>query len=128
MAKLKAKKIIDAINKGIELNPTEIVVKQVVKVEKEGYFEEEERESKLKVLIYLESNKSDIKITTDTIGSSYSDRKYYMIANYKANLQVNSKDAIEFNCKEGHMKVKAVYPIVIEDIICGYQCELERIG
>ncbi|KGO14280.1 hypothetical protein NZ45_07930 [Clostridium botulinum] len=128
MSTLKAKKIIDTINKGIALNPTEIKIKQTKKVVVDGAFEEVKKEVKLKVLIYLEKNKTDIKITTDIIGSSYSDKKYCMIADYKANLQVNSKNAIEFDCKEGHMKMKAVYPIAIEGTICGYQVDLERIG
>ncbi|MBU5227850.1 hypothetical protein KQI36_14540 [Clostridium senegalense] len=127
MAKLKAKKIIDAINKGIALNPTTIEIKHTEKVIIDGAFEEVETIKTLKALIYLDDSSTQINIDTKTIGTSYSTNKYKMIADKDAELEVNPKEAIEFKCKEGHMKIKATYPIVIEEIVCGYECDLERI-
>ncbi|WP_460280599.1 hypothetical protein [Clostridium senegalense] len=127
MARLKAKKIIDAINKGIALNPTTIEIKHTEKIEVDGAFEEVETIRTIMALIYLDDSSTQINIDTKTIGTSYSTNKYKMIADKDAELEVNPKEAIEFKCKEGHMKIKATYPIVIEEIICGYECDLERI-
>ena len=127
MAKLKAKKIIDTINKGIALNPTEIKIKHIQKVIVDGAFEEIETEKSLKVLIYLDNNLNKVVIDSKIQGTAYTSNKYKMIADKEANLNINPKEAIDFTCKEGHMKITAIYPIVIEDSICGYMCDLERI-
>lgn len=127
VAKLKAKKIIDAINKGISLNPTEIKIKHTEKVIVDGAFDEVEIIKTLNTLIYLEDSSNKIVIDSKIQGTSYLSNRYKMIADKDADLNVNSKEIIEFDCKEGHMKIKATYPIVIENIICGYQCDLERV-
>lgn len=127
MAKLKAKKIIDAINKGIALNPTTIEIKHTEKVIVDGAFDEVESVKKLNVLIYLEDSSNKVIIDSKTLGTSYISNRYKMIADKDANLNINPKESIEFTCKEGHMKITATYPIVIEDTICGYMCDLERI-
>ncbi|KEH90615.1 hypothetical protein [Clostridium botulinum] len=127
MAKLKAKKIIEAINKGIALNPTTIEIKHTEKVIVDGAFDEVESVKSLNVLIYLEDTSNKVIIDSKTLGTSYISNRYKMIADKDANLNINPKEAIEFTCKEGHMKIASTYPIVIEDTICGYMCDLERI-
>ncbi|MCD3195703.1 hypothetical protein G8S49_11120 [Clostridium botulinum C] len=127
MARLKAKKIIDAINKGIALNPTTIEIKHTEKVIVDGAFDEVESVKKLNVLIYLEDSSNKVIIDSKTLGTSYISNRYKMIADKDANLNINPKESIEFTCKEGHMKITATYPIVIEDTICVYMCDLERI-
>lgn len=127
MAILKAKKIIDAINKGIELNPTEIKINQTKKVIVDGAFEEVKTKKTIKVLIYLEDNSNKLVIDSKTIGTSYSSNRYKMIADKYADIEITPKESIKFECREGHMKIKSTYPIVIENIICGYECDLERI-
>lgn len=127
VARLKAKKIIDAINKGIALNPTTIEIKHTEKVIVDGAFDEVESVKKLNVLIYLEDSSNKVIIDSKTLGTSYISNRYKMIADKDANLNINPKESIEFTCKEGHMKITATYPIVIEDTICGYMCDLERI-
>lgn len=127
MAKLKAKKIIDAINKGIELNPTIIEIKHTEKVIVDGALDDVETVKSLNVLIYLEDSSNQVIVDSKTLGTSYISNRYKMIADKDANLNINPKESIEFECKEGHMKIKATYPIVIESIICGYMFDLERI-
>ena len=124
---LNPERIKQQIIKAIAVNPTEIEIKQTVKVEKDGYFEEEEKTYKLKVIIYQGSNRTEIKVSSDNIGTSYSNKRYSMVADYTANLEANPKNNIEFDCKEGHMKIVAVYPQVISGVICGYECDLERV-
>lgn len=127
MSTLKAKKIIDTINKGIELNPTIIEIKHTEKIIIDGAFDEVETVKSLNVLIYLEDSSNKISIDSKTLGTSYSSNRYKMIADKESNLNINPKEAVEFECKEGHMKITATYPIVIESTICGYMCDLERI-
>ncbi|MCT4593177.1 MAG: hypothetical protein N4A57_02735 [Anaeromicrobium sp.] len=123
---LNPERIKQQVIRAIDVNPTEIEIEQIIKVEKDGYFDEEEVSSKIKVVIYPFKS-SEVQVSSDKIGTSYSSKKYNMVADYTSNLQVNPKKSIEFNCIEGHMKIKAVYPIVVKEIICGYECELERI-
>lgn len=125
---LSSERIKKQILKAIGINPTEISIKQVSKVEVDGYLDEKEIIKNLTVLIYKENNRADIKINTGTIGTSYSNKQYSMIADYAANLETNPKESIQFDCREGYMKIKAVYPIVIKGTICGYECDLERIN
>lgn len=114
------------ILKSISINPIEIKIKQVVKVLKDGYFDEEEKETKLIVRIYHQKHPEMIT-SSNTIGTSYSTRRYGMLVDHTAILEVDSKNAIEFDCLYGHMEITAVYPQIIKGDLCGYQCDLERI-
>ncbi|WP_040328442.1 hypothetical protein [Clostridium ihumii] len=126
MARLQAKKIINAINKGIAVNPTTFNVKHIERVEVDGAFEKIESIKTYKGIIYLEDDKNKIKIESNTIGTEYSTTKYKMILNNQNEITVDEKNKIEFDCNEGHMKIIGAYPIFIEDTLCGYMCELER--
>lgn len=126
VAKLKAKKIIDVINKGISANPTEINIKQIKKKEVDGAFEKIETVKKLNVIIYLDNNSNKVVIDSKTQGTSYISNKYKMLADKDADIEVSPKEAIRFKCLEGNMKIEATYPIVVENIVCGYLCDLER--
>ncbi|MGL5712425.1 MAG: hypothetical protein ACRCXT_20925 [Paraclostridium sp.] len=123
---LNPERIKKTILKGIKINPTNIEIKETIKVEKDGALEEIEQINILTVLIYNEKS-NDIKISSDKIGTSYIDKNYAMIADYTANLQVNPNTVLCFKCKEGKMKISNVNPIVIKEVICGYECSLERI-
>jgi len=126
MPRLKSKKIIDAINKGIELNPITFDVKHEEKVLVDGAFEKVERITTYTGIIYLEDNSNKITIDSKTQGISYSTERYKMILNNDNEIIINEKNIVEFDSKEGHMKVTGAYPIVIEDTVCGYMCDLER--
>lgn len=127
MARLKADKIIDSINKGIAVNPTSIPFTQTIKKEVDGAWEEEVINKTITVLIYLDDSSNSVNINSGTQGTSYSTNRYKMIANKDADLEINPKNAIQFDCLEGHMEIRGTYPIKIENIICGYMCDLERI-
>lgn len=114
------------ILKSISLNPTKITIKQVVKVIKDGYMDEDEKESTLTVRIYHQKHPEMIT-SSNTIGTAYTTRRYGMLVDYTATLEVDSRNATEFTCLYGRMKITAVYPQIIKDEICGYQCDLERI-
>ena len=128
MSRLKASKIINAINKGIAVNPTTFTVKTSVKEhDKElGGFKETSKIVSYTGLIYLDDSNTAIKIDSKTIGTKYSTTKYKMILNNENKIIVNETNKVEFDCNEGHMKIQAAYPIFIEDTLCGYMCDLER--
>lgn len=126
MARLKAKRIIDAINKGIAVNPTTFDVKKVEKVLVEGSYEKKESTITYTGIIYLEDSSNSVMISSQTQGTSYSTERYKMVINNEVELNVNEANKIEFDCKEGHIKVTYAYPIIIENTLCGYLCDLER--
>lgn len=126
MPRLKASKIINAINKGIAVNPTTFNVKHEEKVLVDGAFEIEENVITYTGIIYLEDNSNKITIESKTIGTEYSTTKYKMILNNDNEITIDEKNHIEFDSKEGRMKITGAYPIVIENTICGYMCDLER--
>ena len=126
MAKLKSKKIIDAINKGISINPTTFDVKYIEKVLVDGAYEKVENIITYTGIIYLEDNSNKITIESKTQGTSYTTNKYKMILNNENEIKIDEKNVVEFESKEGHLKVTGAYPIIIEDTLCGYLCDLER--
>lgn len=126
MARLKSKKIIDAINKGISINPTIFDVKYAEKVLVDGAYEKVENIITYTGIIYLEDNSNKITIESKTQGTSYTTNKYKMILNNENEIKIDEKNVVEFDSKEGHIKVTGAYPIIIEDTLCGYLCDLER--
>lgn len=126
MARLKSKKIIDAINKGISINPTTFDVKYIEKVLVDGAYEKVENIITYTGIIYLEDNSNKITIESKTQGTSYTTNKYKMILNNENEIKIDEKNVVEFDSKEGHIKVTGAYPIIIENTLCGYLCDLER--
>ncbi|MGL5714185.1 MAG: hypothetical protein ACRCX2_14290 [Paraclostridium sp.] len=125
---LSPEKIKQVVIKGIEVNPSNIEIRYISKIEKDGAFEEVEIVKKLKVVIYYEStSKSNSNAKSDTIGTSYSNKTFSMMADYTAGLNVNSRNNITFSCIEGKMRIASINPIVVNEVICGYECSLERI-
>ena len=126
MARLKSKKIIDAINTGISINPTTFDVKYIEKVLVDGAYEKVENIITYTGIIYLEDNSNKITIESKSQGTSYTTNKYKMILNNENEIKIDEKNVVEFESKEGHIKVTGAYPIIIEDTLCGYLCDLER--
>lgn len=126
MSKLKARKVIKTINKGIALNPTEITFTQTIKREVDGAFEEDTVTKTITVLIYIDDNSNSINVNSENKGTSYTSRRYKMIADKDAELDVTPKENIEFTSNGDKFEIKAVYPQIIEDTLCGYMCDLER--
>jgi len=126
MARLTSKKIIDAINKGISINPTTFDVKYIEKVLVDGAYEKVENIITYTGIIYLEDNSNKITIESKTQGTSYTTNKYKMILNNENEIKIDEKNVVEFDSKEGHIKVTGAYPIIIENTLCGYLCDLER--
>lgn len=129
MPKINPNKIINAINKAISVNPTIITYTKTINEEVDGAFVDNEPVKKtITVLIYIgtNSNSVNININSGTQGTSYISR-YKMIADKDAELDVTPKQSIEFTSNGDKFEVKAAYPIIINDTICGYECDLERI-
>jgi len=127
MSKLRARKIIKTINKGIALNPTEITFTQIIKKEVDGAFEDVLNTRTITVLIYIDDSSNSINVSTGTQGTAYTSNLYKMVADKDANLDVTPTEKIDFTSNDDKFEIKAVYPVTIEDIVCGYQCDLERV-
>lgn len=125
MPRLKVSKIINAINKGIAVNPTTFDVKHKERILIDGAFELVESITTYTGIIYLEDNSNKITITSKTQGTEYSTYKYKMVLNNENEIKIDEKNIVEFDCKEGHIKITGVYPIIIENTLCGYLCDLE---
>lgn len=125
MPRLKASKIINAINKGIALNPTTFNVKYEEKILVDGAYEKVEKVTTYTGIIYLEDNSNKITIDSKTIGTEYSTYKYKMVLNNNNEIKIDEKNHVEFDSKEGHIKITGAYPIIIENSLCGYLCDLE---
>lgn len=116
------------INWSIAQNPTEISFTKVGKKPVNGHFEEVTEGVILTVRIFPQKTYgSSITVSSGTIGTSYKNTAYGMLADSEADLSIDSKTSIEFDCPYGHMKVKNVYPQIINGEICGYDCGLEKV-
>ncbi len=127
MSKLSSKKIINTINKAIKLNPTTITITKNTKKIVDGALDSETGAKDITVLIYTGSSETSVNVESNTEGTTYTNDKDKMLADKDADLEVNPKNAIEFSTNGIKYKIKTVYPQIIEDIICGYICDLERI-
>lgn len=112
----------------ISLNPTTIHFTKTTKEIVDGHFKETTNDVMLTVRIFPQKTyDSSITVSSDTIGTSYKNTAYGMLADSEADLSVDSKDLIEFDCIYGHMKIKNVYPQIVNGEICGYDCGLEKV-
>lgn len=128
MARINPNKIINSINKAISVNPTDITFTMTVKKEVDGALENETVDKIITVLIYIgtSTNSVNININSGIQGISYTSR-YKMIADKDAELDIKPTQSIKFTSNGDKFEIKAVYPIIISDTICGYECDLDRI-
>lgn len=127
MSKLRARKIIKVISKGILVNPTTISFTQISKKIVDGGFENENSNKVITVLIYTgDSNISGLKVESKVEGTTHINSNYKMIADKDADLEINPKETIKFESNGIKFEIKAIYPLIVEDTLCGYMCDLDR--
>lgn len=114
------------ILENIAINPTTISIKQTKKVVINGAYDEVESEIIFEARIFAQKN-PDLKVSSDTKGTAYSSKTYGMLVGSEVELSVSTKERIEFNCPYGKMRIIEVYPQIVKGVLCGYQCDLERI-
>lgn len=124
--RLNANTIIKAVNKAIALNPTTFTVKHEEKILVDGAYEKVEQSTEYTGIIYLEDNSNAMKILSQLAGTEYSTSRYKMVLNNKEKITIDEKNKVEFDCNEGHMKITGAYPVFIENTLCCYFCDLER--
>jgi len=110
----------------IAINPTEIKIKYTKKELIDGAFQEKEIDLTFIARIFAQKN-PDLKVSSETKGTAYSSKTYGMLVDSEVELSVSTKERIEFNCPYGNMRVIEVYPQIVKGVLCGYQCDLERI-
>ena len=114
------------ILENIAINPTEIKIKYTKKEVIDGALEDIESELIFDARIFAQKN-PDLKVSSETKGTAYSSKTYGMLADSEVELSVSTKERIEFNCPYGNMRIIEVYPQIVKGVLCGYQCDLERI-
>ena len=114
------------ILENIAINPTTISIKQTKKIVINGAYDEVESEIISEARIFAQKN-PDLKVSSDAKGTAYSSKTYGMLADSGVELSVSTKERVEFNCPYGKMRIIEVYPQIVKGVICGYQCDLERI-
>lgn len=112
----------------ISQNPIQIKFKQTNKIIVDGHLEKVNGDKTLIVRIFPQKTyDSSVTVSSNTIGTSYQNTAYGMLADSEADLNADSKNSVEFDCLYGHMKIKEVYPQVVNGEICGYDCGLEKV-
>lgn len=114
------------ILENIAINPTEIKIKYIKKELIDGAFQESEMDITFNARVFAQKN-PDLKVSSDTKGTAYSSKTYGMLVNSEVELSVSTKERIEFNCPYGKMRIIEIYPQIVKGVLCGYQCDLERI-
>lgn len=114
------------ILENIAINPTTISIKQTKKEVIDGALEDIESEFTFDARIFAQKN-PDLKVSSETKGTAYSSKTYGMLVGGEVELSVSTKERIEFDCPYGKMRIIEVYPQIVKGVICGYQCDLERI-
>ncbi len=114
------------ILENIAINPTEINIKYIKKELIDGAFQESEMDITFNARVFAQKN-PDLKVSSDTKGTAYSSKTYGMLVNSEVELSVSTKERIEFNCPYGKMRIIEIYPQIVKGVLCGYQCDLERI-
>lgn len=114
------------ILENIAINPTEIKIKYTKKEIIDGALEDIESEITFDARIFAQKN-PDLKVSSETKGTSYSSKTYGMLVDSRVELSVSTKERIEFNCPYGKMRIIEVYPQIVKGVLCGHQCDLERI-
>ena len=128
MAQIQAQTIINTITNGININPTTIELNIKEKQKVNGALKNVITKRNIKVCIYfndtsvLEEHKA--KETT-----SYLSYKMKMIADKDADILVTpSKEYTFIHPVSGEKyKIDGSYPYIVQNTICGYQCDLLRL-
>lgn len=124
---LKAETIINAVNKGIALNPISFDVVQEDRVLIDGAYEIEERTITYEGLIYFDDGVSSLNVLAQAIGTEYTQNNWHVILNNKQEIKVNESNVIQFTVKEGTFIMKTANPVIIDGKLCCYLCDLQRI-
>jgi len=110
----------------IDMNPTEIVIRRVERVEADGaYTTTETTLPPQQVRIFRDAGTNDSVVVTEA-GVEYR-TDYFMLAPAGADIRadVNTRDS--FTNEIGQFEVVDVIPSVVKGIVCGYQCQLVRV-
>ena len=109
-------------------NPTTITLKLKERSVIEGALSTLDKTMVLAVRIYLRNSGTQSIILSDKKGTYETSAKYGMLVDHTADLKGASEERVEFDSPYGRMKLTASYPQIVRDELCGYQCDLERIG
>lgn len=124
--RLYFKRLEKAIKKAINTNPQEIIIRQRGKILENGAYKNIDNEEVVIGVVYVKST-NDIKINSETKGTSKINTNYEMVVNNKITIKSDSRITTTIECSEGKLKVTYVNIYSVEGKIAGYQCGLEVI-
>lgn len=110
----------------IDQNPRSVTIKRTMRIQKEGYFDDETIEvGPFVVRIYTKGGSPTVQ--SEVQGERTLDRYYSMLADYKADLKASTHITDTFELNGITYEIVAVWPQTIHNEIVGYQCDVERV-
>lgn len=127
MSKLKASTIINAVNTGIALNPSHVVLDITRKEIVEGAFEDVHEQIETDIVFYFPYNQQQSKVYLDVQGQSTEANKYKGYASNQIDLKIDNNTKCYFKDVLGNKYcIEYVYPILVEETLCGYELEITK--
>lgn len=125
MVALRRKHTIWAINQ----NPVTITINRTEKIDRGGYFEEEQKEvGPFTVRIYQYGTWAPQEVS-NLAGTKHVDKTWGMLMSHEADVKAGSNVLDEFEVPGmGKFHVLEVYPQVVKGKIVGYQTTLEKVS
>jgi len=113
----------------IRQNPTEITINVTQRMKSGGGFEEVKSQiGPLTVRVFIGSRPPKSEIASDKAGRKEVSESYSLLADYTANLPSGPDVTQEFDAyPHGHFRITSVHPQIVQNEICGYVAELERV-
>lgn len=116
------------IDWNIRQNPTDITIRVTQKVKSGGGFEEVESQiGPLTVRVFVGSRPLKAETVSERAGRKEVSESYSLLADYAANLPSGPDVTQEFEAyPHGKFRITSVHPQIVQNEVCGYVCELER--
>lgn len=127
---IKAGKIINAIKKGIQANPTKITLNINEKKIIDGCFENITAQTEITCIIYWNENQQATKNYIDKPGITQENMKWNLICDGNFDMTITQDRKIDFvhPISKTKFHINHSYPFIVDNIICGYECELKEIS
>lgn len=110
----------------INQNPTEITIQRTSKIRSGGGLSEQ-KTTVGPFTVRIFTSGSGQAVDTGTIGTKETSAAYSLLADDTADLQAGPNVTDCFQCILGSFQITAVYPQIVQGVVCGYQADLEKV-
>lgn len=114
----------------IRQNPTDITIRVTQRVKASGGFEEVKSQiGPLTVRVFVGSRPLKAETVSERAGRKEVNESYSLLADYMVNLPSSGPDVTqEFDSyPHGKFRITSVHPQIVQNEVCGYVAELERV-